>query len=331
MIGATGVDGVDQVERKPERVKNIQYVFFLSLALVLPGIQWPVLSWMSGLVPLLSFFILYGFGWNKGNRIILQGVVLSCAVCFFLQTLPLILLSLTALPTGYIIAYAAGKSEEQITTGIKGIVTLGSCWVLFWGGLAVTNEAFSYSTLIHWLQEGVDISLNVYRQNQTIPVDTLVVIDQMLNQMKVILPKILPAILASIVICIVWLAIVAGNFLLLKNYGKAPWSDYKLWKLPEKLIWVEIFSAALALVPMEPFRTIGINVLILVSVVFVFQGISILVYFFNKWNMPVIFRWLLYIIAVVQSSGTILLLAVGIADIWLDFRRLNKEVTMRNN
>jgi len=322
---------VDQVERKPEWVKNIQYIFFLSLALVLPGIKWPVLSWVSGLVPLLSFYILYGIGWNKGNMIILQGVVLSCVICFFLQKLPLILLSLTALPAGYTIAYAAGKLEEQINTGIKGIITLGTCWLLFWGGLAATNETFSYSTLIHWLQEGLDVSLNVYRQNQNIPVDTLVVIDQMINQMKVVIPKILPAILTSIVICNVWLAIVAGNFLLFKNYGRAPWPDYKLWKLPEKLIWVEIFSAALALIPMEPFSNIGMNLLILVSVFFVFQGISILVYFFNKWNIPVIFRWLLYIIAIIQSSGTILLLAIGIADIWLDFRRLNKEVAIRNN
>lgn len=320
-----------QVEKKPERVKNIQYVFFLSLALVLPGIQWPVLSWMSGLVPLFAFILLYGLGWNQGSRIILQGVVLSCVVCFFLKTLPLILLSLTALPAGYIIAHAAGKSDEQMSTGIKGVITLGSCWLLFWGGLVGIQKTFSYSALIHWLQEGVDVSLNVYRQNQNIPVDTLVVIDQMLNQMKVLLPLILPAILTSVVFGMIWLTMVAGNFLLLKNYGKAPWPEYKLWKLPEKLIWAEIFSAALALIPMEPFRNIGINLLILVSMVFVFQGISILVYFFNKWNMPLIFRWFLYIIAVIQSSGTIVLLAIGIADVWLDLRRLNKEVPIRDN
>jgi hypothetical protein len=322
---------VDQVDRKPEGIKNIRYIFFLSLALVLPGIQWPVLMWMSGLAPLLAFFLLYGCGWSQGNRIILLGVVLSCAVCLFLQTLPLILLSLTALPAGYVIAYAAGRSEDQISTGVKGVMTLGVCWLLFWGGLAGIHKGFSYSALIHWLQEGVDVSLNVYRQNKNIPVDSLVVIDQMLNQMKIVLPKILPAILTSIVFCIIWLTMVAGNFLLLKNFGKAPWPEYKLWKLPEKLIWAEIFAAVLALIPMDPFRSVGVNLLILVSLVFVFQGLSILIFFFNKWNMPVFFRWFIYILAVIQSSGTIVLLAVGIADIWLDLRRLNKEAVVQDH
>jgi len=315
---------VDQVERKPEGVKYFQYVFFLSVALILPGIQWPVLSWMSGFVPVCVFFFLYGFGWVQGNRIILQGVLLACVVCLFLRSLPPILLSLTTLPAGYVIAYAAERSDDQLVTGIKGVITLGACSVLFWGGLVAANATFSYSSLIHWLQEGLDVSLNVYRQNQTIPVDTLVVIDQMLNQMKVFLPKILPAILAGVVISIVWLTMVLGNRLALRYCGRAPWSEYKFWKLPEKLIWAEIASAALALVPIEPIGTIGMNLLILVSMLFVFQGISILVYFFNKWNMPVMFRYLLYIIAIIQSSGTVLLLAVGIADIWLDFRRLNK-------
>jgi uncharacterized protein YybS (DUF2232 family) len=320
---------VEQV--KPEGIKKLQFVFLLSLVLILPGLQWPVFSWVCGFVPFFSFYILCTFGWNKGNIIILQSTIFSCLVCYFLKMLPLVLLTLLALPSGYIMAYAAGRSESQVYTGLKGILVLGFCWLIFWKVLGATSETLSYSNLIHWLQEGLDVSLNVYRQNQNIPVDTLVVVDQMLNQMKVVLPKILPAILASIVICSIWFAMFAGNQLLLRHYGKSPWPDYKFWKLPEKLIWAEIASASLALIPAEPIRTLGINVLFLVSIFFVFQGISILVYFFNKWNMSVIFRWLLYVIAIIQSSGTILLLAIGVADVWFDFRRLNNDADIRKN
>jgi hypothetical protein len=314
---------VYQVEGKPEGLKIFPYIFLLSLVLILPGVQWPVFIWLNGFVALFAFFILYGFGWNQGNRIILQGVLLACAVCFFLRSLPLIAFSLTALPAGYVIAYAAGKSEDQIVTGIKGILALGVCWLVFWGGLFATNNAFSYSALIYLLQDGLSVSLNLYRQNESMPVETLIVVEQMINQMKVVLPKILPAILIFFVILTVWLTMVLGNRLALRYYGRSPWPEYKFWKVPEKLIWAEIVTAILALIPVEPFGTIGINLLILMSVIFIFQGIALLVFFLNKWKMPVIFRLFLYTIAVIQSSGIVVLLVVGIADIWFNFRRLN--------
>jgi hypothetical protein len=324
LIKITGVDEVDQVERKPEGIRIFQYVFLLSSVLVLPGMQWPLLSWLNGFVPLVAFLLLYGFGWNLGNRIILQGVILACVVGFFLRSMPLILLSLTTLPPGYAIAFAAGRSEEQMITGIKGILCLGGCWLVFWGGLIATDNAFSYSALIHSVQEGVDASLNVYRQNNSIPVDKLLLIDQFLNQAKTLFPVILPAILGNIIIVTIWLTMVLGNRLALRYFNKSPWPEYKYWKLPERLIWAAIFSAVLALIPLKPIQPMGINLLLLVGVFYIFQGVAILGYFFDKWNMPIIFRLPLYTIAVIQSSGTFLLLVVGIADIWLDFRRLSK-------
>lgn len=314
---------MDQVEWKPEGTSIFLYVFLFSSVLILPGIQWPLFFWLIGFIPLVVFLFLYGFGWNTGSRILIQGVLLASLVCFFLGTLPLFLLALTSLPAGYIIARSAGKSEEQVATGAKGVLTLGVGWLVFWGGLVVINSAFSYSALIHSMQDWLDMLLKAYRHNESIPVDTLVVVDQMLNRTKVFLPVILPAILSNFVLLTVWLTMVLGNRLARKYTGRSPWPEYRFWRLPEKLIWAEIVSAVFALLPIKPLGTIGINLLILVSVLFIFQGLSIVVFFFNKWNMPTIFRLPLYALAVIQSSGTILLLIIGIADIWLNLRRLN--------
>jgi len=316
---------VNQVERKPERFGIFQYVFLFSSVLIFPGIQWPLFFWVNGFVPLVVFIFLYGFGWSSGNKIVAQGAVLAFIVSFFLQTLPFYFLALASLPTGYVIARCAGRSEGQMTTGAKGILTLGTCWLVFWGGLVVTNGAFSYSALIQSVQNWLDILLKAYRHNESIPVDSLIVIEQMLTQTKTLFPVILPAILCNFVLLTVWLTMVYGNRLTLKYIGRSPWPEYKLWKLPDKFVWAEILSAALALLPVEPIGTIGINLLILVSVLFIFQGLSIVVFYFNKWNMPLIFRLPLYILAVIQSSGTLILLIIGIADIWLDLRRLNRQ------
>jgi Predicted membrane protein (DUF2232) len=316
---------VNQVERKPEEIGIFQYVFLFSSVLIFPGIQWPLFFWVNGFVPLVAFIFLYGFGWNSGNRIVVQGAVLALIVCIFLHSLPFYFLALTSLPSGYVIARCAGRSEGQMTTGVKGLLTLGACWLVFWGGLVAIDNAFSYSALIHTIQSWLDILLKAYRHNETIPVDSLIVIEQMLTQTKTLFPVILPAVLCNFALLTVWLTMVYGNRLTLKYVGRSPWPEYKFWKLPDRLIWAEIISAVLALLPLEPVGTIGINMLILVSVLFIFQGLSIVVFFFNKWNMPLLFRLPLYTLAVIQSSGTLLLLIIGVADIWLDLRRLNRQ------
>ncbi len=314
---------VDQVVKRPEGSDIFRYVFLFSSVLVLPGIQWPLLFWLNGFVPLLTFFLLYGFGWNTGNRIIVLGVVCAFVISGFLQILPFFLLAMTSVPAGYVIARSAERSEGPISAAAKGVLALGACWLIFWGGLAVVNSAFSYSSLIHSVQDRLDMLLKQYRHNTSIPVDTLIVIDQMLSRTKTLFPVIFPAIVSNFVLLTIWFTMVLGNRLALKHVGRSPWPEYRFWRLPDKLIWAEIISAVLALLPIEPLGTIGVNLLILVSVLFIFQGLSIVVYFFNKWNMPVIFRLPLYILAVIQSSGTLVLLIIGIADIWLDLRRLN--------
>lgn len=316
---------MDQVVRKPERTGIFHYVFLFSLVLILPGIQWPLFFWLNGFVPMAVFFFLYCFGEKTGNKILLQGAVLAFVVSFFLQTLPLYLLAITSLPAGYVIARSARRSEGQMATGAKGILTLAACWLIFWGGLVVVDKGYSYSALIQSVQSWVDMLLKAYRNNESIPVDTLIVIDQMLNQTKTFFPVILPAILCNFVLLTVWLTMVLGNRLALKYIGGSPWPEYRLWRLPEKFIWAEIVSAGLALLPFGQVGTVGINLLILVSVLFIFQGLSIVVFFFNKWNMPFMFRLPLYALAIIQSSGTLLLLIIGIADTWLDLRRLNKN------
>jgi uncharacterized protein YybS (DUF2232 family) len=316
---------VSQVERKPEGIRNFQHVFLFSAVLILPGVQWPLFFWINGFVPLTAFVFLYIFGWNSGNKIVFQGAAVALVVCILLQTLPFYLIALVSVPSGYVIARCAARSEGQLLTGLKAILTLGICWLAFWGVLVAVNSAFSYTALIHSVQNWLDFLLKTYRHNETIPVDSLIVIEQMLTRTKTLFPVILPAVLSNFVLLTVWLTMVYGNRLALKFTGRAPWPEYKLWRLPDKLIWAEIFSAVLALVPLTPLANIGINLLILVSILFIFQGFSVVVFYFNKWNMPLFFRIPLYVLAVIQSTGTLIILIIGIADIWLDFRRLNQS------
>lgn len=316
---------MSQVEIKPERIRTFQYVFFLSLFLILPGAQWPLFFWLNGLIPLVVFLFLYGFGWKMGGLILLSGALTACAVSMYLSFFPFFLFSLTAFPAGYVIAYAAGRTEDQITTGMKGVLCLGGCGLLFWAGLIAIDNTFTYSGVIQQVQQGMDAVLKSYRNSSSIPVDRLLEIDQVFSQVKSIFPIILPAILGNSIILTIWLTIAGGNGLALRFFGKRPWLEYKYWNLPDKFIWVSIASALFALIPDTRFHSIGINCLLMCGIVYVFQGVAILVYFFDKWRVPYFFRLPLYTLAAIQSTGTVLLMIAGIADIWMDFRKIHKE------
>jgi uncharacterized protein YybS (DUF2232 family) len=315
---------VSQVGIRPEGIKIYQYVFFLSLLLILPGAQGPLFFWLNGLIPLVVFLFLYGFGWKTGSRIVLLGALIACAVSMFFQFFPLFLFSLVAFPAGFAIAHAAARSEDQIITGAKGIICLGACGLLFWGGLVATDDAFSYSGLIQQVQQGMETVLESYRNNSSIPTDRLLEIDQVIRQAKSIFPLILPAILVNGIICTIWLAMVGGNRLALRFFEKRPWPEYKFWKLPDKLIWAAIVSALFALIPVPLFQSVGINCLLTVGIIYFYQGIAILIFFCDKWKIPFFFRLPLYTLAVIQSSGALLLIIAGIADTWLDLRKICK-------
>jgi len=93
-----------------------------------------------------------------------------------------------------------------------------------------------------------------------------------------------------------------------------------IWQLPEKLVWLVVAAAALALLPLQLARTIGFNLLLVASVIYCFQGLSIVLFFLNKWKVPLFIRSLLYVIIVFQSLGTIFLSVIGLADVWFDLR-----------
>jgi len=143
--------------------------------------------------------------------------------------------------------------------------------------------------------------------------------------MKTILPNILPSIMVSLALLIIWSSMLLGNKLVLKFTGYRPWPDQQTWRLPDKLIWLFIGGAIITLLPVAPIRIFGSNVLICMGLIYLFQGFAVLSFFLHKWNVPQVVRFLLYAMMLFQSFGTVLLMIIGIGEVWFDLRRLKKK------
>lgn len=315
-----------QGNQQPEIGRISRIILLALLVIVLPGLQWSLLGWLHLFLPLVAFYILGSFGGYTGKRLLIIAVAISLVVYLLLRNFDLFVFSSALLFSGYILYGSAERHDPPALSGLKSALALAGGWVVILSVLSIGSEVSAYGQLLSSLDQGIGEALEYYRQSADISAETLVVLQTTLYQMQVIVPLIMPAILGSFILVITWFTMVLGNMLLLKTSGNAPWIRYRYWQLPEKIIWIAIGTGILALLPIQPFRTIGINSLVLLSIVYCFQGLSIAVFFMNKWNVPLLLRSFFYVMIIFQSFGTLILLVFGIADIWFDFRKL-KQIT----
>ncbi len=316
---------MNQVPERPDVMKIFKHIFIVTGFFLLPALQSAVFGWMYCVIPLLVFYYLCRYGRNSGGKYLLHGLLVALVIGALLQVASQILLALTLIPTGLILARSAFQAETPAVSGFKGFIVLSLSWFLFSGIIAIIEGSHPYSTLLLSMNQGMDEALKLYQENEKIPADSFYLLSQSFSQIKERMTQFMPAILTSIALSIVWLAMVLGNRLVNKHTGHSPWPEYQYWHLPEKFIWTVIAAAVMALLPLPMVRTIGFNLLLIISVIYCFQGLSIALFFLNKWKVPLFIRSLLYVIIIFQSLGTILLSVIGLADVWFDLRHLSSQ------
>jgi len=97
------------------------------------------------------------------------------------------------------------------------------------------------------------------------------------------------------------------------------------WKAPEACVWVLIASGICFFVPLPGMRMVGQNVLLLVSLIYLVQGLGIMAFYLNRTSMPSIFRSLAYIFLLIQPLLLLGVAAFGLFDLWFDFRRTGNK------
>jgi len=316
----------DQAFEQPRLSDIFKTIIFVTLALILPGLKWTIFGWLHTFLPLLSFFVFSKYGEYSGRKLLLTSAVIACVVYLVAGSIDLFVFAFILLLSGYVLFRAAQAGNSPALSGGKCAVTLTAGWLAIIFLSSIGHEANGYVQLIRALDQGVTEAQVYYRQSEDMSAETLAVLETTLYQMKMIVPIIMPAILGSMILIITWITMVLGNMLVLKNSGYPCWPKYQMWALPDRLIWILIAAAAFALLPLGLVRQVGINLLILLSIIYSFQGLAVAVFFMTKWNIPLLLRSFFYVMLIFQSFGTVLLLITGIADIWFDFRKIRLKV-----
>jgi uncharacterized protein YybS (DUF2232 family) len=110
---------------------------------------------------------------------------------------------------------------------------------------------------------------------------------------------------------------------------RAQWlsvGTFREWKCPEQLVWALIACGFAFFAPASEVVTIvAVNVLLVTGVCYFIQGLAIVAFFFHKNNVPRFLRSATYILIIFQQIFTLLVAALGLFDLWGDFRRLKKN------
>src|SRR5882724_50552 len=292
-------------------------VFLLIAGVVLPAAGVILIPFVPQ--PVLLFGLKYGAGLGVA---VLIAAMISLFV-FAGQALGFVY-SVFAVMVG-LLFWLLGRLRvvELLVTGVAAAMLATAAGVLLyfygsWGamtqdlrGSLIDNLAVALR--VHEKMGFPQESLNLFREK----------IPEVVEQMLQLLPGLLFVSLCMVVLL---------NILFLWRRfpdRRAQWlsvATFREWKCPEQLVWALIACGFAFFVPANEVVTIvALNVLLVTGVCYFIQGLAIVAFFFHKNNVPRFLRSATYILIIFQQIFTLLVAALGLFDLWGDFRRLKKN------
>jgi uncharacterized protein YybS (DUF2232 family) len=300
--------------------------FFLALAstvllliggAVLPAAGFVLLPFVPQ--PVLFFGVKYGAALAMGVLCaallvlsLVSGGVLAAAYSVFAVMVGLLLFLLGRL-----------RSIELLVTGIAvAMLSMGAGLLRsFYGSWGVMIQDFRDN-----LNENLAAAMRAH-EKMGFPQDSLTLLKEKAPEIVEQMLQLLPGLL-YVSLCL----IVLFNILMLCRRfpdHRSRWLNietFREWKCPEPLVWGLIGCGFALFVPAgEAVQIVAVNLLLVIGVAYFIQGLAVVAYFFHKNNVPRFLRSATYILIVFQQIFTLLVAALGLFDLWGDFRRLKKK------
>ncbi len=296
----------------------------ITTLIAMAGLYLPVLGFVvSVFVPLPVLFYRAKLGRSQGALILIAVTFIVASVmgrwsitstAFFFE------LGLV----GFILSevFSMNLSVEKtvaVTTGVV-IATGGVMFGLY--GLLSTKSL--WGLMSDYLQGNLQLALAIYKEME-VSEERIAILSQSMEGILYVMLRITPAIAIVATLFVVWSNLLLARPLLRSRDLFCPdFGTLNEWKAPEPLVWLVILSGVLILMPNQGLRLLGINGLIIMMMIYFFQGIAIVSFYFEKKQFPKLLRGVLYGLIALQQLVLLLVIAAGFLDMWIDFRRMKK-------
>jgi len=233
---------------------------------------------------------------------------------------PLLLLMLAG-GTGIMIAEVLRRPwpvERTLIIPVAVLLACGGCLLL----LSAYQTGQPPLRLIEsYILSSIGENIKLYEQ-MDISSEQLTLIKDHAGQIAALLTRIFPGMFLVGASLFISLNIFAARRLFHKHGLHYPeFGDLTRWKAPEKMIWLFIGAGGMLLVEEGAVKYTGLNLLITCLFIYLCAGLSVIGYFFKVKRTPVFFKVLFYVLIVIQQYLLLLVMALGLFDLWADFRK----------
>lgn len=269
------------------------------------------------LVPLPIIICVYLLGVRKGFLcffIMASGIYLIFQNHFFV--ILSIQLGLLGLVTGIILKNKFFFIKTCVlSTVILSLISLLAIFVI-----SLHDENFLNRIYMN-LQIHIDKSLKIYEETG-ISKEKIELVKESFTTVLNIIKTSFPAIIFIVNFLIVSINLLLSKKILILKHLKS--SPFKTWRLKDEYIWVFIVSAIMTfLFKCAKFQSgyvIGLNLLIIISAVYLVGGLAITNFFFDKWKVFPFIKLLIYVLVFTSPIFLMLIIILGLVDFWFDFR-----------
>jgi uncharacterized protein YybS (DUF2232 family) len=214
--------------------------------------------------------------------------------------------------------------EKTVGITAGGVLTMGALILALYTLVSTTSP---WALASDYVEKSVKLALAMYSE-MDVAEEKINMLSQSLDGILYVMLRIIPGMMIVATLFVVWSNLLLARFVLRSKELFCPdFGRLNQWKAPEHLVWVAIASGVLLLFGHPGIKMLGINGLIVIMMIYFFQGIGIVSFYFEKKQFPKILRILLYGLIAIQQPLLLVVVALGFFDIWIDFRRTRKVET----
>jgi uncharacterized protein YybS (DUF2232 family) len=307
---------------EPKQIKDILTGVFLYLLLV--GVMYIVpisgiITWLFFPLPVLFFRLKTG----RRNGMI---IMLASLVLFMIITMDIAVTIIyfgSLLITGFVLGECIEKNLSVEKIILYPFLFAFGCWmavILFYLGISDHGAGQFLSEYIEGYKALIAQFIN----------ELLVIYPEMNLDQKALARRVIavftiaPGIfLISYIMMIYMNLIIIKRILLKKGIVISTIENLNLWKSPEFLVYGLILVSVLSFFASGVIRGVAVNLIVILLMIYCFQGIAVVSFFFQKKKVSPVFRFILYLLIVMMPHILLLVVGCGLFDNWFNFRKLN--------
>ncbi|MFC1533583.1 DUF2232 domain-containing protein [Thermodesulfobacteriota bacterium] len=200
---------------------------------------------------------------------------------------------------------------------------IGAVFLFFIG---LSKGMGPFELILVYFQANLDKYMGFY-ENMGLDQEKAILLRQFATKLKELVARVYPALLVVGTGFIIWINVVISKPIFRLGGIRYPdLGQMDRWQSPEFMVWGVIAAGFSLLFPITGIKFIALNALIVLLVIYVFHGLTIVMFFFNKHNIPSWARFGIYALIIIQQGFFMIILALGgLFDQWIDFRKIHKK------